>query len=235
MHWHGGALRGWRMTQLRFPQDEASIVVMLNRTENPTPIALKIAECIGLKTTWDEVTPSAAPVDHDFAGAYFSSSMGLLAEVRIIGESRELDLGGEATPLLWTGANSLANASGFYRIERHGECLDIRARHFGWRDDFARVPFRDDRARVAGKRFICPLLKSALMFDDAGAALRVVSDNGDAAEYAVRALAEDFVAFDCLRALDELPPGRFTIQIDPEARRLIVGCFGARGFVFSAA
>ena len=234
MHWHGGALRGWRMVHLRFSQDEASIVVMLNRTENPTPIALKIAERIGLKTTWDEIARASAPLQNDIAGIYVSSALGLVAEVAIRGQELTLDLGGESTPLVWTNAHSLANASGFYRIEWQGDHLNIRARHFGWRNDFFKVPFRDDRQLLAGRHFSCPVLESTIVFDDTGTSLSLIGKNSQSTSYAVRALAEGVVAFDCLRALDELPPGRFTIQIVPELHRLVVGCFGARGFVFTA-
>ena len=235
MHWHGGALRGWRMVHLRFPQDGASIVVMLNRTENPTPFALKIAHCIGVKTTWDEVSPCAAAADTAVNGVYYSASLDLLAEFATQGELPTLDLGGESTPLMWIGDNALANASGFYRIERHGEYLDIRARQFGWRDKFLRVPFRDDRRHLAGLRCHCSELKSTVAFNDTGTVVRIIGANGDAADYAVRPLAKGIVAFDCTRALDELPPGRFTIRIELESRRLVIGCFGARGFVFAVA
>ena len=116
MHWHSGALRGWRMVQLRFPQDRAAIVVMINRTENPTLIALKVADCLGLRTTWDEVTAVPAPVRSPLSGAYYSAKLDLLAEVHDAGGNISMDLGGESVPLLWTGATSLANAAGFYRL-----------------------------------------------------------------------------------------------------------------------
>lgn len=234
MQWHGGALRGWRMVHLRFPRESTSIVVMLNRTENPTPYALRIAECIGVKTTWDVVTSQPAPAARDIGGAYFSNALGLLAEIRMEHEKASIDLGGETVPLFWTGNDTLANASGFYRLERQGQHLDIRARQFGWRDRFSRLPFRDDRALLAGKQFHNGALQSSIAISDDGATLRIQGPSGESEVYPVRALAEGFVAFDCNRALDELPPGRFTIRLRDAGRRIEVGCFLARGLIFEA-
>ncbi|MEO8102811.1 MAG: serine hydrolase [Betaproteobacteria bacterium] len=234
MHWHGGALRGWRMVQMRFPQEQTSIVVMLNRTENPSPFAMKIAECIDIKTTWDDVEESPRPSRHGIAGAYFSADLGLLAEIRDKDDQLLLDLGGEAAPLLWTGERTLANASGFFRLEWREPKVNIRARHFGWQASFLRLAFRDDHALLAGRTFRSDLLKSAITFSDAGTALSIQGPCGQSDHYPVRALAEGFVAFDCDRALDELPPGRFTIQISQDCRRIEVSCFLARGFLFTS-
>jgi D-aminopeptidase len=234
MHWHSGALRGWRMVQMRFPRERTAIVVMMNRTENPLPYALKIAECIGVKTTWDVVAGQPAPPAHDLNGTYFSTALGLLAEIRGEEDMLTLDLGSESVPLHWTGKHTLANASGFYRLERLGSHLDIRARQFGWREPFLRLPFRDDRTQLAGKQFRCAALRSVIVFSGDGTTLQIHGPGGESDVYPVRALAEGFVAFDCDRALDELPPGRFTIRIGDAQQRIEVGCFLASGFVFEA-
>lgn len=233
MHWHSGALRGWRMVQMRFPQDRAAIVVMINRTENPMPIALKVAECVGLKTTWDEVAPVTLPDRPILTGVYFSDALGLAAELHDSGGQVSLDLGGESVPLIWTGPATLANASGFYRVRigAQGD-IEIHARQFGWRDLFRRLPPGDDCQRMAGLRFCSDLLESAIEFSPDGTAVRMTGPAGTSDEYTVRPLAPDFLAFDCLRALDELPPGRFTIRILDSAHALEIGCFMARGLIF---
>ena len=235
MHWHGGALRGWRMVQMRFPQDGTAIVVMLNRTENPTPFALKIAECIGVKTTWDVITETLAPAGHDLGGVYYSKALGLLAEIGGEPGRVSLDLGGESVPLLWTGDDTLANASGFYRLQRHGPDLEICARQFGWRDTFVKLAMRDDRIVLGGRQFRNTVLNSTIVFSGDGETLHINGPVGESMAYPVRALAAGFVAFDCQRALDELPPGRFTIAIREDTRGIEVGCFLARGFLFKAA
>ena len=234
MHWHSGALRGWRMVQMRFPQDKAAIVVMLNRTENPNPYAMKIAECIGVKTTWDDVPGQTARSTSGIDGVYLSPDLGLLAEIRIENDKLSLDLGGEGVPLLWTGDHTLANASGFYRLERRGPDLGIRARQFGWHDTFVRQAFRDDRPRLAGKEFGNPILKSSIVFSADGMTLHMRGPGGESDTYPVRAVAEGIVAFNCDRALDETPPGRFTIHLRDEGRRIEVGCFLARAISFEA-
>lgn len=233
MHWHSGALRGWRMVQLRFPQDRAAIVVMINRTENPMPIALKVAECIGLRTTWDEVIAVPAPVRRPLTGAYYSAKLDLLAEVHDAGGNTSLDLGGESVPLLWTGPASLANASGFYRLHVTGDDIHLQARQFGWQDDFQRVADGDDTGKLAGVRFRGEMLDSTMSFSGDGRCLTIHGPAGDSDEYAVRPLARGFLAFDCLRALDELPPGRFTIRL-LDGGDIEVGCFMARGLRFQS-
>ena len=232
---HSGALRGWRMVHMRFPQDDTSIVVMLNRTENPMPHALKIAECIGIKTTWDDITEQAAPAGNVIAGSYFSERLGLLAEIRSEDDKVTIDLGGESVPLVWTSDNTLANSSGFYRLEVRDERIHIHARQFGWRDTFSRLPARDDRALLAGKTFHCDTLKSSLIFSSDGANLRTIGSCGESDDYPVRALAAGFLGFDCTRALDETPPGRFTIRIRDADKVIEVGCFMARGFFYTVA
>ncbi len=231
MLWHSGALRGWRMVQMRFPQDRAAIVVMINRTENPMPIALKVAECAGIQTTWDDIVAQPAPNGASMAGIYFSEKLGLLVEVHAAAGNLTLDLGSDSVPILWTGAHTLANASGFYRLERRGDALHIHARQFGWQDTFHRLPPGDASTRVAGRRYRSPLLDATLVFAADGASVRIHGPAGESDEYAVRPLAEGFLAFDCLRALDELPPGRFTLRLLTD-EQIEVSCFLARGLRF---
>src|SRR6185369_14706836 len=106
MVWHSGALRGWRMVHMRFPQEHASVVVMMNRTENPLPYALKILQCVGLQTTWDEVNEVPDARDESVftvpavAGYYYSEKLGLLAELSGTTGKITMDLGAEAIPLL---------------------------------------------------------------------------------------------------------------------------------------
>ena len=100
MHWHSGALRGWRMVQMRFPQDGVAIVVMLNRTENPMPIAMKITECVGVKTTWDEVVAIPSAPDSKIAGVYYAAELDLLVEARDEAGEVSISLGGDYMPLL---------------------------------------------------------------------------------------------------------------------------------------
>ena len=232
MHWHSGALRGWRMVQMRFPQDGIAIVVMLNRTENPMPIALKIAECIGVKTTWDEVIALPPTPNPKIAGVYYSSELDLLVEARQDADELSISLGGDYIPLLRTGDTTWANASDFCRLKFDRERLDIHERQFGWRGKFVRMPDSDDRATLGGMAFRCALLRSMIAFADDGSTLCISGPAGQSDIYPVRPLGKHVVAFDCLRALDETPPGRFTIQISEDRRKIEVGCFMARGLVF---
>ena len=232
MHWHSGALRGWRMVQMRFPQDKIAIVVMLNRTENPMPVALKIAECIGVKTTWDEVVAQPVSTLRNIGSAYYSVALDLLAELRDVEGSISLSLGGEFVPLVWTRDNALANASGFCSVICSDAALDIHERQFGWRGWFKRLHQRDDRACLGGMRFRSALLGSTIAFADDGCTLHICGPAGQSDVFAVRPVGEGMVAFDCDRALDETPPGRFTVRINEDRQSIVVGCYLARGLAF---
>ena len=93
----------------------------------------------------------------------------------------------------------------------------------------------DDRAFLAGKEFYSATLKSSLVFSDDGLTLRTIGPSGESDAYAVRPLAAGFVAFDCSRALDETPPGRFTIRIRDGGKAIEVGCFMMRGLIHATA
>ena len=241
MLWHSGALRGWRMVHLRFPQDRTSIVVMMNRTENPMPHTLKIAACLDLPTTWDPVRAipaageAALPLPHPPGGIYYSENLGLLAEIVADAGETRLNLGAEAVDMLRTGPSTMANSSGFYRLEHRQDSIALHARQFGWRDIFTRVPPGNGCERLAGRRFENALLKSALIFSADGSTVHITGPCGESDTCPVRSLGRDFAAFDCLRAIDETPPGRFTIHVIDEGGRIEVGCFMARRIIFTRA
>ncbi|MEP7155801.1 MAG: serine hydrolase, partial [Betaproteobacteria bacterium] len=239
MLWHSGALRGWRMVHMRFPQERASVVVMMNRTENPMPCALKILQCAELKTTWDEVSESPCTggenetFDRVLAGNYFSEKLGLLAEMSSTSGKITMDLGAEAAPMLRTGERTMANASGFYHVEHRHNVLAIHARQFGWRDLFLRIATGEGRRLLAGRQFHNALLSATMIFSADGTALTINGPHGESDRHAVRSLGDGFAAFDCTRALDETPPGRFTIRVRDDGARIDVGCFMARDLIFN--
>ena len=197
MHWHSGALRGWRMVQMRFPQDGIAIVVMLNRTENPMPIAMKIAECIGVKTTWDEVVAMPSALNPEIAGVYYSSALDLLVEVRAEADEVTISFGGDYMPLLRTGENAWASAPGFCRVAMEDGQLNIHERQFGWHSNFVKLPDGDDRAAIGGMEFHSDLLHSTIAFADGGATLRLRGPAGQSDIYPVRPLGRNMLAFDC--------------------------------------
>ncbi|MBL8525239.1 MAG: serine hydrolase [Betaproteobacteria bacterium] len=232
MQWHGGALRGWRMTHFRFPQDGVAIVVMMNRTGNPTPHALALAEELGIKPTWDALVENSPDPHPAVGGVFHCSRLGLVAEVSSMDDEVMLELGGEAVALLWIGPTMLASANGFFRVEVIGNALRIHARHFGWKEDFELVEFRDDRARLSTRKFHNDALKSTISFSQDGNELSITGPLGTSDTYSLRPLAKNLVAFDCKRALDELPPGRFTMRLSDDARQLELSCFLARKIRF---
>lgn len=233
MQWHGGALRGWRMVHLRFPQDGVTVVVMMNRTGNPTPHAMRLLDEMGIKPTWDalEGTLPACTIP-GFAGTYFSTSLGLVAEVAATADGASLELGGEAVALVWMDNATLASSNGFFRVDILDGGLCIHASHFGWHANFRKVVFRDDRIGLASARFYQDILRSTLVFAADGQSLTIEGPTGISDIYPLRPLAENILAFNCDRALDELPPGRFTLVLSQDRQRLEASCFLARGIGF---
>ena len=229
MQWHGGALRGWRMSQFRFPQDQVAIVVMMNRTENPTPHALRIAREIGIQPTWDDnhaATPASPP---KLGGVYRCAALGLVAEIATNSRGITLDLGGEALLLVWTGPTSLASTNGFFQLTVTAGGVHLHARHFGWHGEFVALPLRDDRLRLAAARFCHDGLGSTMRFSADGRSLTIEGAAGVSDAYPLRTLAAGVFAYHCNRALDEVPPGRFTLCLSDDLQHLDVSCLIARG------
>jgi D-aminopeptidase len=232
MHWHGGALRGWRMAQLRFPDDDASVLVMMNRTANPVPLALAIAEALGLQAAWDR--PEAAGDEvlglPDPTGAWRSDEVDLVATFSEQGGLPALSLGMDPSTLVRTSTDTLVTGDGFTRVEQAADHLHITSRNLGWTARFHRLPFQDERIALAGSTWGSAELGSTIAFSADGKELAITGPHGTSDTYPVMAVGERHVAFDCLRALDEQPPGRYHLRMDGD--RLVVGCLLAQGFVF---
>jgi D-aminopeptidase len=233
MQWHGGALRGWRMVHMRFPQDGVAVAVMMNRTGNPTPHALRLLEEMGVKPTWDALEGILPTRTHvNLSGVYLSASLGLIAEMAATTDGASLELGGEAVALVWTDNTTLASSNGFFRADVLDSGLRIHAHHFGWRVDFRKIPFRDDRPRLASASFFQETLQSRIKFSARGNSMVIEGPMGLSETYALRPLAENVFAFNCDRALDELPPGRFSLILSEDGQQLDVSCFLARSIKF---
>ncbi|MDX2220539.1 MAG: serine hydrolase [Burkholderiales bacterium] len=232
MHWHGGALRGWRMAQLRFPDDDTSVLVMQNRTANPVPLALDVAELLGLTPAWDRPRAAGSEVVGlpDPTGAWRCDAIDLVATFGEQGGLPTLSLGMDGSTLLRTGTDTLVSSDGFTQVEQMAEELIITSRNLGWRGRFRRLPFADARASLAGTCWHSAELGSAIRFTDDGKHLSITGPHGASEPYAVHAVAADHVAFDCVRALDEQPPGRYHLRRD--GNELVAGCLLAQGFRF---
>lgn len=233
MHWHGGALRGWRMAQLRFPDDRASILVMQNRTANPMPLALAVADAMGLAPAWD--FPDAAGDEvlglPDPTGPWYSNQIEVVATFAESGGLPTLSLGMDASTLVRTGTETLVSADGFTRVEQANDHLVITSHNLGWTARFDRVEFADSRPKLGATRWRCKELGAEIAFSTDGASLLITGPHGTSERYPVHAIGQDVVAFDCLRALDEQPPGRYHLRLKGD--RLAVGCLLAHGFEFS--
>ncbi len=232
MHWHGGALRGWRMAQLRFPDDDTAVLVMLNRTANPMPLALAVASTLGVDAAWDRPSPAG---DHviglpEPTGAWRSDQLDLVALFAEEAGHVTVSLGIDPVALTRTDTDTLTSADGFLHVEQVADHLVIKSHNLGWSARFDRLTFRDDRARLGGMRYHCAELGSDIDFASDGTRLVIIGAHGESESCYVYPLAMDHVAFDCLRALDEVPPGRFTLRI--RGNTLVAGCLLAQGFQF---
>lgn len=235
MHWHGGALRGWRMAQLRFPDEETSVLVMQNRTANPMPLALAVAQVLGLQPAWD--FPEAAGDEvvglPDPTGTWRSDEIDLVATFGEQGGLPTLSLGMDASTLVRIGTDTLISTDGFLRVEQADDHLVITSRNLGWTARFQRLPAGDVRPALAGTTWHSAELDSRIRFSADGASLVIAGPHGTSETYPVLAVGAGHVAFDCLRALDEQPPGRYHLRVNGDT--LVVGCLLAQGFVFRRA
>lgn len=226
MQWHSGALRGFRMMHLRFPEDATAVVVFLNRTENPMPHALAFARELGLEPAWDVPTPTGAPTPDAPAapswpvGAYHCPALDLLAELGGSAAAPTLNLGMDAQPLIRQDPQTLISADGFTRLELRADGVQIESRSLGFRRPFDRLSDLDIRSQLAGRRFRSPTLESVAEFSADGHALSFAGAHGRSRSYALRSLGGGLLAFDCPRALDEPPPGRFHLRLDGDTLQL---------------
>jgi D-aminopeptidase len=236
MHWHSGALRGFRMIHLRFPDEEAAMVVMLNRTANPMPYALAIAESLGLPPAWPRPEPADASVIGlpDPSGNWVGEGVDLVAEFSESEGHCQLNLGMDRQRLVRTDVDTLVSSDGFTVVQQQAADLLITSQVMGFKERFRRLAPGDARTSLAGRRFQCPELRSALHISADGQAVSFSGPQGESEIYALRPLGEGWLAFDCTRALDEAPPGRFHLR--PAGHdSLIVSCLLAQGFRFTPA
>jgi hypothetical protein len=135
---------------------------------------------------------------------------------------------GEALMLV-TGPATLASTNGFFQLSVTAGGVHLHARHFGWRGEFAALPLRDDRLQLAAARFRHDGLGSTLRFSADGRSLTIEGAAGVSDAYPLRTLAAGVFAYHCNRALDEVPPGRFTLCLSDDLQHLDVSCLIARG------
>ncbi len=212
MHWHSGALRGFRMMHLRFPDDDAAVVLFLNRTENPLPHALALADLLGLSPAWDR-PPAAGTAGPSWpVGAYHCAALDLVAELAGDASAPTLNLGMDAQPLSWLGPQELASRDGFTRLQLHTAGVQIESRSLGFRQLFSPLAADSAQTPLAGRSFTSALLQSRVELAKDGSALWFCGPLGRSPSYALRPLGGGLLAFDCPRALDEPPPGRFHLR-----------------------
>lgn len=236
MHWHSGALRGFRMVHLRFPDDAAAVVVMLNRTANPMPIALAIAELLGLPPAWPRPQPADASVIGlpDPTGNWVSEELDLVAEFSESEGHCHVNLGMDRQKLIRTDVDCLKSTDGFTEIVQRESDLLVTSRLMGFRGEFRRLAANPARDALSSREYWCPELGSRLNLSADGQSVSFSGPHGESEKYALRPLGEGWLAFDCVRALDEAPPGRFHLR--PAGHEsLLVSCLLAQGFRFMPA
>lgn len=227
MQWHSGALRGFRMMHLRFPDDATSVVVFLNRTENPMPHALHFAALLGLEPAWDRPAAGGAPGPHWPVGAFHCPALDLVAELSGTPAAPTLNLGMDAQPFVWLGPRDLTSADGFTSVRLVGQDLQITSRSLGFSQTFLALPAADIRPALSGRRFGNTVLGSTVEFAADGSTLCFRGPLGLSLTYALRPLGGALAAFACPRALDEPPPGRFHLRLD--GQELQISCLLASG------
>jgi D-aminopeptidase len=230
---HGGALRGWRSHRLHVAADRISVVVMFNHLSDAQAAAMDLLEA-ALNETRPKPSPRPPPA---WLGNYLEPETGLSARVdarpdgRIrlrYGHSAELlDLrddgsaSNDATRLIWT--------RGALWMHRPSENLQS-----------ALAPIQPGPDLPVAGTYICAELGAELSLVDAGGALYGAFSGclGQGRMEVLERIGRDVWALPCPRALDQTPPGDWTLAFerDPagKIKGLRVGCWLARQLQYTA-
>jgi D-aminopeptidase len=227
---HGGALRGWRSHRMYLPAERISVVVMFNHLSDAHEAAVDV-----LAAVLDEVRPPPpAPVPPpDWLGAYIEPESGLAARLDT-GPQGQLRLRyGHVAERLELHADGTAHSSsGNVRVRPATDGLWMDRPH---ENLVARLlPCNGAPVPDCAGRYRCAELDAELTIADAGGVLYGGFSGflGQGRMELLDPIGPDVWALPCPRALDQTPPGDWTlaVQRDNTGRpgSVEVGCWLAR-------
>lgn len=237
---HGGALRGFRLSRVHFPDAKLSIVAMLNHEADASaPIITAATKLLGISP------PTAALLDPapEWPGWYLEDDTGLL--VRVEAEDRatgklNIKYGAHGDVLQLHDGRSATSRGGlaavvdgdFITVERPSEGRTIRARRIGKPGDDreGRVP---EKAGYAGV-YRSEESDSTFTCTGEGGILYGSFDGyiGKGPVWLMKYIGEDVWALGNPRGLDATPPGDWTCIFnrneDGKVGEVTMGCWLAR-------
>jgi D-aminopeptidase len=223
---HGGALRGWRSQRFYLPAERLSVVVMFNHMADAYTAAKTV-----LAAALDETAPPPAGAAADWSGAYFVQETGLTARIETQKDGKIRFAYSHPAELLDPQPDGTAtDGDMILRAEPEGLWMDRPRENFSAQlHPAGGTPIPD----IAG-RYRCDELEAELTIIDSGGVLHGAFSGflGQGRMEVLTPVAADLWTLPCPRALDQTPPGDWTLRItrggnnQPDA--IDVGCWLAR-------
>lgn len=228
---HGGALRGWRSHRLHAASERLSVVVMFNHLSDARAAALDVMAAV-LGGAGARPGPSqAAP---DWLGAYLDPETELAVRIGEAGPGRvdlrfvrapeTLELRADGSALGGDGTR-LRSSGGALWMDRPGDNLST---------PLVRLEAGPGAGGLDG-RYRCAELDAELTVTDAGGLLYGAFSGrlGPGRMELLDRIGPDVLALPCPRALDQAPPGDWTLLFRRDGAGRVtgvtVGCWLARG------
>ncbi|MEM8985181.1 MAG: serine hydrolase [Pseudomonadota bacterium] len=241
-HSHTGALRGWRMMRLRAPEENTSVIVLFNHLTAPEKTTFAILDHV-LQNKTQPVTGAPAPAPDGVAGRYFDAEAGLSALIEPSDNGLTLSCGGRTFSLRQTETNVFVaeNDAASVRVETGASpILQFTAPSENVSATFRKsAPPSDMHPGDYVGAYTCRDFDSVMTITAAGAGLTVRFEGrlGAAAAIPLNPVDKDVFIFPCLRALDQAPPGEFTIVFERNesgvVSQAVIGCWLARHTIFN--
>jgi D-aminopeptidase len=229
---HGGALRGWRSHRVYLPTERLSVVVMFNHLSDAHAAASDlVAAALGVpaKQRATDIPPPA------WLGAYMDAETGLSARVDIAPNAQIRLRFGHSAELLDLQPDGSAGADGtILRPTQAGLHMHRPAEN----QTATLTPLTGVATPTpsgSAGRYHSAELNADLTITDAGGPLFGAFSGflGQGRMELLKPIGPNVWALPCPRALDHTPPGDWTLAFNPAGGTVTVGCWLARGLVYS--
>jgi D-aminopeptidase len=227
---HGGQLRGWRSYRLYVPAERLSVVVLFNHLYDAGSAAISLlAAWLGAERA---TAGAGAP---DWHGTFLDSETGTIARIAATpGGDRSVIQFGDSAEELSRGEDGWVSKSSRLWLTPGGPRMERPE------ENFSSLLQRCEGAACAdwAGRYYCAETDSELTLSNPGDVAfggfsgRLGSGRMERLEH----VGGDVWTLPCQRALDQPPPGEWTLAFVRHAGQISavrVGCWLARGLVFS--
>ncbi|WP_327754558.1 D-aminopeptidase (plasmid) [Sphingobium sp. SJ10-10] len=227
---HGGALRGWRSFRMYVPSERISVVVLFNHMGNARAAALDLFAALVDGREADFRTAAPALI-----GDYIEPETKLLTRIADKGNGTISIQFDEDADMLFGAADGSASG-GEVALRPTSEGLRMDRPREGQSSIIS--PLGGVAKRDIAGRYRCEEFDATLLVADAGGRFYGAFSGpfGDGRMEAMTAIGSDVWTLACPRALDQPPPGDWTIIFDrgsdDRPRGMTLGCQIARQLWF---